>query len=245
MGIMDMFKTVQPAAPVTPAQPGNIPEAAAAATALPTPGTAASGALPSGAADPAKSPLDAFEKLWETVKPEGDGNNGYFNVNMEALNKAAAGQDFTAALTPEKMAAIAAGGEPAIKAMMEAMNTVAQATYANSALVTTKIVERALNDAESRYAATLPSLMKKHNLSDSLRTENPAFSHPAAQPVIKALEAQLTVKYPDATAAELRDQALQYLTALGALFNPAAEIANDPRTGKAPREEMDWSKFLQ
>lgn len=243
MGIMDQFRT----APATPAAPlpGNIPAEAATATATATPGTAASGTIP--ATDPTKpaSPLDAFDKLWETVATDPNaGTASFFNVKLEDLNKAAEAQSFTEALTPEMMAAVATGGEPAVKAFMASMNKVAQATYAKNALATTKIVERALQKQEELFAANLPGLIKKHQLSDTLRTENPAFSHPAAQPIIQALQSQLTVKYPNATATELRDMATQYLTAFSGVATAPATAAAAATAEKAGKGEIDWSSFL-
>lgn len=252
MGIMDMFKlasTVAPAPAPTQPLPGNIPSTAAT-TGTSSPGTAGNGAIPTPAtpATPAipENPLDKFTDLWKANPPAGpDASADYFNVNLEALNKAAASQSFTGSLTPENLAAVAAGGENAVKAFQAAMETVARDTYARSALATTRIVETALKKADTRFQEKLPTYIKQHTLSDSLRTENPAFSHPAAQPVIQALEAQMTQKFPNATATELRTMANQYLSQLATVFTaPATATAAAAVKEKEKAADTDWTTFL-
>jgi hypothetical protein len=257
MSLLDIFKSaVTPAQPTqnpgqdpnaTPnnqATPGNIPASANQQTStLASTATAPNGSIPATTADIAnKSPLDDFSKLWET-DPNQKPNDPYFNINMEALNKAAAAQDFTSSITQEHLTAISQGGETAMKAFVSAMQGVARDTYAKNAIATTKIVENALNKAENNFKSSVPGMIKQHALNDGLRTENPAFSHPAAQPIIGALEKQLTQKYPNATANELRSMATQYLSAFATAANPATQTTNS--NSKDKTGEMDWSTFLE
>jgi hypothetical protein len=196
---------------------------------------------PTTPATPA-TPLDAFAKLWEDApNPTGDNANaGLFNVDPEKLKAAAASVDFTKSLTPELMQQIAGGGENAMKAVMEAMNKTAQATYAQSAMATTKIVEKAVEKANADFMAKIPSMLKSQNLSNSLLEENPALSHPAAAPLIDAVQKQLTTKYPNATSSELNKMAKEYLSE----FANVAVVKPAPETPKPAKGEVDWSQFL-
>jgi len=248
MGIMDIFK--QAPAPVAPAQgpnPGQLPANAAAATSsTSTAATAPNGVVPASTDlnSAAKSPLDAFNDLWQT-DPNAAPTTGQplFNVKQEDLLTAAQAQNFTSHITPEQLAAIAAGGEGAIKAFSDSLNATAQHVYARSAFATTKIVENALGKAEQTMTSRIPGMIRQHNVSDGLRTENPAFAHPAAQPIISALEQQMSVKHPQATAKELRDMATQYLGAFAGAFNPATtESAGNPNSRMSAG--TDWSTFL-
>jgi hypothetical protein len=266
MGILDIFKQAVNPAPasvqatnpnVNPGidpnlptnnmgTPGNIPPAANTNSGTAFSGvTAPNGTVPAtNDATAAASPLDEFAKLWDTDPNAASGATPYFNVNMEALNKAAAGQDFTSGITPEHLAAIAGGGEGAVKAFADAINASSRDVYARSALATTKIVESALAKAETKFNASVPGMIKQHGLQDGLRSENPAFSHPAAQPIIGALEKQLTQKYPNATANELRNMATQYLTSFSAAIGTPTTNAATHASGGSKPSEMDWTTFL-
>lgn len=249
---MDFFRP----APATPAaantnanpnanKPGQIPDAAATASATAaTGGTAPNGTIPAAAnADDNKSPLDAFTDLWKTdPNAAANVNEPYFKVDMESLQKAAANQNFATAITPEQIAAISKGGEEAVKAFADAINSATREVYARSAFATTKIVENALAKAETKIGNKVPDLIKQYTVSDSLRTENPALSHPAAQPIINALEAVVLQKHPNATAAEQRAMALDYLTAFSAAVSPTKP---DAAAVKKAAQETDWSTFLQ
>lgn len=234
MSIMDkLFGT--PAPKQEPAQaaaptPGNIPPESANAT---TPGNSV---VPAAA----ESPLDQFSDLWKPVENQ-NANSNLLNFDPTKVMEAASKVDFSRVVTPEVMQKIASGGEEGVKAMMNAMNSMSQTVYANSAAATAKIVEQAVSKAREQFQSELPSLIKRHNVSDSLREENPAFSHPAAQPILSALEHQLTQKHPNATSTELRDMAKQYLSSFASAANPQAPKETE-KSGKAG--EFDWSTFL-
>lgn len=256
-GIMSMFSNMfsapatpaQPAPAAAPAQatqpttPGNIP-AGAQSTGAATPNAAPNGVLP-GNQDanpaPAATPLDQFSDLWKT--PESNQNaqqaSVFGDIDPKRFMEAAGKIDFTKVVNPEQLTAITQGGEGAMQAFANAMNAVAQQTYAQSAYASTKIVEQAVAKMRENFIAELPSHIKKQTVSDNLRAENPVFSNPAVQPVISALEAQLTVKYPTASASEITQMAKNYVEALGTSFSPKPVVDTKPKNN-----ETDWSSFL-
>jgi hypothetical protein len=158
---------------------------------------------------------------------------------MEAAGKI----DFAKVVTPEQLQAISTGGEGAVQAFAAALNSVAQTTYAQSAFAATKIVEQAVSRSKDSFLAELPQHIKKQTVSENLRADNPVYSNPAVQPIISALEAQLTVKYPQASAGEITTMAKQYVDALGTSFapKPAAPAAGGKNGVKA---DEDWSSFF-
>jgi hypothetical protein len=258
-GIMSMFSNMlggqpapagaAPAGNTAPANtPGSIP-ATAPNTGATAPGTAPNGVNP-GNADgnpkPDATPLDQFTDLWknEPVDPNAPNSNSIFgDIDPKKFMEAAGKIDFTKVVTPEQLQKITAGGEDAMASFAQALNAVAQSTYAQSAFASTKIVEQALQKAQAKLMADLPSHIKKQTVSDSLRSENPVFANPAVQPIISALESQLTVKFPNASAPEITQMARQYVEALGTSFAPkpqAPESTGRPGT----KEETDWSTFL-
>lgn len=246
MSIFDkLFGTPQQQQAATPAptpqpqQPGNLP-----ATPLPT--TAPEG-VP-GNIDPAapktpESPLDQFKDLWQN-DPNAENKNApiNFNVDQTKLMEAASKVDFTKILKQEDLQAISAGGEGAVAAFAKSLNSVAQSVYAQNAMATSKIVEAAVAQAQDRFASQIPDMVKKQNLSNSLREENPALSHPAAAPILTALENQLTVKYPNATGSEIKKMATDYLSSFATAASPKKE---DPATtATSGKKEQDWTDFL-
>lgn len=253
MSIMDMFSFTKPAvapvpaAPTGPSQPGSIPASAPNSGATST-GAAPNGTLPAAGGDlaaPAATPLDAFKDIWNTepadpANPKPDGSV-FGNVDPKKFMEAAGKIDFSKAVTPEQLQAIAAGGEGAVAAFAAALNKTAQGVYAQSAYATTKIVEQALAKSKDSFLTELPQHIKRQQVSSNLHEANPIFSNPAVKPIISALEAQMTVKYPQATATEITTMAQNYVAALGTSFTPAPV----PKPGEKKDEGTDWSKFLE
>lgn len=256
-GIMSMFSNAlglggapAPAAPTgtqaPPATPGAIP-ANAPNTGAASPNTAPNGTVPATGDNintPPATPLDQFSDLWKT--PDSSGTpaaSGVFgNVDPKKFMEAAGKIDFAKVVTPEQLQAISQGGEGAVGAFAAALNSVAQTTYAQSAFASTKIVEQAVARARDSLIAELPSHIKQQTVKENLRAENPIFSNPAVQPVISALESQLAVKFPQATATELTTMARQYVEALGTSFAPKPA---EPQRRNGSKDATDWSQFLE
>lgn len=252
-GIMSMFSNLiggnqTPAAPQgtqAPAPtPGNIPPTTPN-TGVSGTGTAPNGVLPTTGNQETATPLDQFSNLWETTPtdPNAPKPSGVFgDVDPRKFMEAAGKIDFAKVVTPEQLQAIDAGGPDAVKAFAAALNSVAQSTYAQSAFASTKIVEQAMARAKENFLAELPQHIKQQTVKENLRSENPVFSNPAVQPIISALESQLTVKFPKASATEITAMAKQYVEALGTSFAPKP-TESTARSGT--KEETDWSTFLQ
>jgi hypothetical protein len=152
---------------------------------------------------------------------------------LEAARKV----DFSKSIPPEVLAKITAGGPEAAGAFAQALNDVSQRAYAQSSFASTKIVEAALAKFQEGIDSRLPGQIKRHQVSDSLRESNPALQHPAAAPIMEALQAQLSVKFPNATVNELKDMAGDYLTKFAGLAGP------QKKADAVPAGE-DWDKFF-
>jgi hypothetical protein len=218
-----------------------------------TPGTAPNGVVPAQLTNPNAggnpgnsdaSPLAAFSDIWQTNPNAADPTiAGMFaNVDPAKLQESARKVNFTSAVTPENLTAIAGGGEAAVKAFQESMNLVAQNVYAQSALATTKIVEQALGRAQETYDARIPGMLKRLSSTESLQAENEMLKHPAVQPLVGALQHQLLQKNPNASTAELNQQIIDYFAQVGLSFAPKAAAPSGPHGQR--RVEEDWSSFL-
>lgn len=236
-------------APQTPAQPGNLPvqnnnPASATNPTAPASSVAATNNTPNnGAATPdAPQGLDAFKDMWNLTdeeKPK-DPVSPFATVTPEAIQKVAGNTDFSKVVTPEMMTAISAGGEQAAAAMIQAMNAVAQQTYAQSAQASMRLIENALSTQREQLTAELPNLVKQQNVSDSLRNSNPIFAHPAASPMLQALQQQMQLKNPTATAEQIKQKAEEYLVSFATAVVPQKPQSQQQSAALKGSDFSDW-----
>jgi len=234
MSIFDAFK----AAPAAPANSANANPGVPNSNNSPVPAAPAAG-NPAATGEPA-SPLAKYTDLWKTdpnAKPDAPFS---FNSDPAKLLDTAKTVDFTKVISPELQARITAGGADAQSAMMEAMNGVAQMSFAQSAHASAKIVESALQAQEDRFKEMLPQLIKQHSVADSFRNDNPLLTDPALAPMVGALQVQFTRQYPNATAAEIKSHVNDFL-------NGAADkiqAARPQPKAAATKKTEEWERFF-
>lgn len=211
--------------------------------ATPTPAAAAPTPAPTPAATPLPevpvSPLDSFNKLWETAPVDANAppEPGKLFSSADPVKMLASARkvDFAKAIPQELLAKMAAGGADSITAFQAALNEVGQRAYAQATLAATQIADASIKNYSDGSASRLPSLIKQHSVAETIRNSNPLLQHPAAAPILDALQSQLTVKYPQASVKEIEAFASEYLKAFSAAANPVAEV-------KTPASE-DWSVY--
>lgn len=249
---MSIFDTLfnrgqQPAPAPQPAQqpttPGNIPPAPNTAP-VANAATAPNGAVPNNVpASENKTGLDTFADLWNVNNDGNTQGQPLFNVSQDKLMEAARKQNFTANIPPDLMEKINAGGAEAMAAMLEAMNHVSQAAYAQSAFASTRLIETALDKSQFAKSSELDSRFKSMSVANTLQAENPIFTNPAAKPLLDTVQQQMLQKYPNATPAELSRMAQEYLTNFAAAVNGPQQAQQQQAKAKANAGE-DWSNFF-
>lgn len=242
-----IFGNPAPAQQPAQVQPGNIPlETAANMNTTTNPATAPNGTVPAGSPTSkdgsTQSSVADFSDLWQ-IDPTKATEQGQplFNVDPNKLLETARLQSFRENVTPEQMAAIAAGGEAAVGAMMQLMEGVTQRGYAQSVLATTKLIEGALGKSNFAKADELDRRIRDVSVTSSLKETNPVFSNPAYAPMLETAQKQFQVKYPNATANELKQMAMNYLTSMADAIKPTAQSGSQ---GKAGKPAEDWSNFF-
>src|SRR5512139_2024705 len=238
MSIFDIFSP-KPAAAPAPTAPAQAPATPAAPAAPNTDGSTP----PNNAPVAAATPLDAFGTLWQTDPNAGNQPppGAFPGLDAKTVFEASKKANFASAATAEQYQAIAAVGDGAIKAMQEVSNASTQAVFAQNTLATAKLIEQALTKTRAEMDAQLPGLVKRHTAADSLQTENPALSHPAAQPIISAIQAQMALKHPEATASQLAQMSKEYLANFANLAKTPDAPAAATKTNKQP--EIDWDQW--
>ena len=195
---------------------------------------------------PPPAPLDPFKELWQNpTTPNGPDTTRpgaiFQGADPGKMLEAARKVDFSNSVTEDMMAKIAAGGPEATKTLLQAMNSMAQAAYAQGAYASTQMIERGLGRYDEGLNSRLPSQIKRHNVSEAVRESNPALSHPAVQPVVMLLESQFTTKFPTASPAQIREHVENYLTSMGRLItDKGAKISG----GTQGTKDDDWGDFF-
>lgn len=235
-------------------QPQNVPPVnqppSGAPNTEPLPGTQANqstapnGVVPAGSNNPPTpepTPMDGFKDLWQTpANTDPNANQSMFaNLDPKKIMESAKTVDFTKAITPDMLQKIQAGGAEAMQILPQILNSVAQASFGQSALATTKIVEQALSQQQEKFEAMLPTFVKRASADDALAA-NPIYNNPAVQPLVTAAKEMFIRKHPNATAAEITSQVEGYFKALGQTLTPAPTQTQ----AKATPGEVDWDKFM-
>jgi len=213
--------------------------------------TAGDGAKPAAFGDGApkpeddKSPLAGFVDLWQTDEASRVKTNQAitFDLDPTKLAEAAKGLDFTKAVKPE-LAEKALKGD--VAALAEILNSVSQSSFVQSSSMSAKLIEAALKKQAEAFKASLPSLIKRQNVNESLRSgDNAEFlSHPSVQPLVELLEMQMTEKYPKASALQISENVRKYLLGFGEIASGRAlAAAKEKGTGTAGLGDDNWSEF--
>lgn len=228
----------QPVADTGAGNPGNIPSTP---TVNVDPANATAPVPDPTQATAEESPLAQFASLWDTTDTPSQQNaeEGLLNLNQEEVQKVIAKADFTSVVTPEQLQAISSGGEDAQTAFMQALGSVAQRVMLQSTLVNGRLSEQAVRKALSQAESRLPDTIRKYGAADHAKNSNPVLNNPAVKPVADAVQAQLLLKNPNATNAEITQMTQDFIVALGAQVAPAPVINNNEVT-----DDIDWDAFL-
>lgn len=251
--VMDAFRnlvtgTTPAATAVTP--PVKTPATVAENKTVPTgePGTAGPVTVTTATEGDA-NPFDKFADLWQTdpkAKPAAR-LNPKFEIDPAKIMDAVKGQNFSAAINKEALAKAAAGGDA--EALAQVINEAVQAGVGIATTASMKNLETALAaQSDQFFKEVLPEQLRKHSISTTVQADNPAYSNPALQPMIKALEAQLAIKHPTATPAEITQFTKDYM--LGAskeiLAGTGMQIVETASTeaAKTAKEPQDWASYF-
>jgi hypothetical protein len=248
MGIMDVFSGMNPfggSKQQTPAPAPGAPNPQNLQTQQ-TPQTDANGVVPNENNPSQQSPLDKHSDLWKTTNTAPQNKPIFEGLDPEKLREAVSKNDFSKVLSQDTLAKIKSGGDDAVAGFAEGMNALGQSLFTQQTLATTQIVEKALEQQRQQFEKMIPNLVRRASSADSLATENPAFRHPAVQPLVEALRTQFLTKNPSASAAEINEQIKDVMTGYAQAFAPAPASDSTQGSGRrAAAKESDWSAFLE
>jgi hypothetical protein len=252
MNIIDMFRGTPPVSPSVPAQnlgPDGKPIQQQQLGPDGNPLVPGATNTPPQDQDVNKSPLAEFGKLWDTEplkegqqpKPDLNDPNSIvpnLQIDPKRLSDAAKRIDFSRVIDQE-LAKKALGGD--VAAFSQVINSVAQASFANMSMVSSRIVENALRQFTPKLLnESLPHSIRKFSVGDALVSSNKIFNDPAVAPMLEMLKSQLQIKYPQASTKEIGEIANRYMQSLAkAVGGEDNNNPNDPNRRGAVKE-MDW-----
>ncbi len=179
------------------------------------------------------SPLDAFAKLFDNTTNAAARPS--LNADPAKIEAVAKTVDFTKGLNPE-LARKALAGDQA--AFFQILNDVAQKGFAVAIQASSHLVDKQSGSAIDYMNQSLPNQIRTFQSRDAMMTENPAFSHPAAQPLLAVIQDRLATQFPTATSAELTQYAKKYFQGVLEVFNPANGAAGKGK-GDSQGNEAD------
>jgi hypothetical protein len=194
------------------------------------------------------SQLDKFVGLWQTPTTE-DGkpkpiaanplSQPIFNFDAAKVTESAGKMNFAAGLDPE-LVSKALGGDSA--AFTDALNQVVRNAVVGMTLSNGQLINSAMLTNNERMQQALPTQIKSVQLLSP--SDNPVFSHPAAQPLVQSLKQMAFAKDPSADPAEINQQISDYLNSFAAEItgNSSAAIAAK-RTDAA--KTTNWLEFVK
>lgn len=212
------------------------------------PPAAAAPAAPAAPAAAPASPLDSFAALWQTPTTA-DGKPAGLPVDPLAqpiiqldpakVQEAASKLDFTGNIPPERITQ-ALSGDPA--ALSAVINQAVQNAVVGLTINQGNTLNQALQTNNTRFTSSLPTQIKKVQLSDTL-SDNPVFQHPAVAPLVQALKQSQFAKNPNASVAEIDATVGQYLAGLAT----AMQDASPERVAQQKQQKVSeepWANFL-
>lgn len=190
------------------------------------------------------SPLDAFKDMF-TIDPKKQApvdplSAPLMNLDPKKLQESVAKMDFARGLNPELVTKALQGDAASFG---QAINSVAQASFAASTNMIVNLMEQAFSKNNSRYDSVIGSRIRDASLSYT-RPNNAALQHEAAQPVLAALKKQVSSQFPDLSPAEIAAKAEDYFLAMADAVTGAKPKAEE-KPGAGQRPAQDWDDFLQ
>jgi len=193
-----------------------------------------------------QSPMDNFKDLFnlsdedkKRVAEQGMPEK-LFNVDPEKLNESVGKMSFIDGQQANQLFQQALKGDQT--ALTNLLNGVAQKVYLQAAQLSATLSEKAATTTADNFQKNLPQHFREMQAGEGLQQLNPAYAHPAFQPVIDGLKRQFLTKYPNATSGEITKMVSSYLDAM-------AQTRKAPEQDKGPQRnstdpQFNWSEFF-
>ena len=239
MSVFDMFRK-QPKQPIPPS--GANPHVEANPTVPNSTNTPQQNPTPS---DPApQSPNAEFAELWK-MEPTQPNQSPNFKLDPQQLSQVTGNMNFAKSVRQEDLAKIVSGGEEAVGALMNVLNSVGREIFSTNAQFSSHMTEAGYNSAQQAIDRGLPNLVKKQFTQNELFQSNPKLREPALQPLVMAIQSQISQKYPNASPSEVNGMVDKYFNDVVAKSfakeDPKQQETGSPQQGA----NFNFASFLE
>lgn len=184
------------------------------------------------------NPLDVYKNMFDTSKnAAAEDVAPAFKLDDKVLSEVSGKLQFASGVNPELMQR-AQGGD--VNALIEMMNVVAQNAYKAAISHGTALTDTHLNSRAEYEKKTLGSKVKEQLISSQL-ADVPNANHPVVKAELARIASMLAKQNPDASAEQIKTEAVRYLKEVQAAMNPTTE---SQQTQKTAGEVDDWEAFL-
>lgn len=195
------------------------------------------------------SPLDQFEKIWETPaidpkqKPRGFVYPKFDNAKLsERVNQ----MNFAGAI-PDDMISKAMS-DPA--AFREVLNAVGRQGFQSAFTANNNLNSQLFSQFDESINERIPAQVKGIQNQAAVFSEMKNLSHPAVAPLLSKVAEQIQMQYPDATSEEIKEKAKIYMGTMAKLITGQidGETAENNRSDAGSRRTgskviQDFSSF--
>ena len=180
------------------------------------------------------NPLDAYKDLQD------NGNNAdesapSFSIDDEALSGVAGKLNFIKDINPELVQKATSGDANALVALI---NATAQQSYRAALKHVTTLTDTHLAQRETFNQKAIKSGVRENLIQQEISTI-PNASHPVVQQEIARIARDFAKRSPEATPAQIKEQAIRYFNEVHNAMSGQSESAP-----KKASEVTDWESFL-
>lgn len=205
-------------------------------TPAPAPAPAPVGQVPEKPVEPV-NPLDVYKGIFDTSKNQAEDVAPSFKLDESVLSEVSGKLQFASGVNPELMQRAQSGD---VNALIEMMNAVAQNAYKAAIGHGAALTDTHLNSRADYEKKTLGNKVKEQLISSQL-ADVPNASHPVVKAELARIASMLAKQNPDASAEQIKTEAVRYLNEVQAAMNPTPQ---SQQTQKTAGEVDDWEAFL-
>ena len=137
-----------------------------------------------------------------------------------------------------------AGGDEAVSATLQIMNSFAQQAYGQSATATISLVETALAKQSERFDKMLEQKFGNMSAKQDIIKSNPILNNPAVVPLRDAAVAMFQRRSPNATPDEIKQQVISYFDALKTELGTSGQPTQQSTQSKQQSAQIDWGDWV-
>ena len=180
------------------------------------------------------NPLDAYKNLQDNGD-NADESAPSFSIDDEALSGVAVKLNFIKDINPELVQKATSGDANALVALI---NATAQQSYRAALKHVTTLTDTHLAQRETFNQKAIKSGVRENLIQQEISTI-PNASHPVVQQEIARIARDFAKRSPEATPAQIKEQAIRYFNEVHNAMSGQSESAP-----KKASEVTDWESFL-